>query len=124
MRKEQQKVLQDKQKSHLDKHKDVLFSDDITLNEQAKEGKPLERSSELKESGAQPAPNNDSVYSSLPSQAPRPLVPPGFASTILEKSSGQKSHSYTHEKEVPSAIFSELLIAMDCYHISLPTCLL
>lgn len=102
MRKEQQKVLQDKQKLHVDKHKDDLFSDDIALLDQTKEGRALERSNELNESGAQPVSNNDSGNSSLPSQtsAPRPLVPPGFASTILEKNSGTKSLTYSHEKEV------------------------
>ncbi|KAI3764418.1 hypothetical protein L2E82_14425 [Cichorium intybus] len=99
MRKEQQKVLQEKQKSSGNKIKSDGFSD-LILEESKEEG-VLEASGELN-SVVQSVPNEDSgkLSSVLQSSKPRPLVPPGFRSTILEKSSTAKPIS-SMDKENP-----------------------
>ncbi|KAL4586098.1 hypothetical protein LXL04_010729 [Taraxacum kok-saghyz] len=84
MRKEQQKVLQEKQKSSGNKVKNDEFTEMIL--EESKEAAALESSGELN-SKVQSVPNDDSVRSSvlLQSSKPRPLVPPGFKTTITTK---------------------------------------
>ncbi|KAK9074261.1 hypothetical protein SSX86_006858 [Deinandra increscens subsp. villosa] len=86
MRKEQQKVLQEKQKTSANKVKADGFTDLVL--EEAKEEGVLQASGELN-SAVQSVAKDDSGKSSLQMQSskPRPLVPPGFKSTILEKSS-------------------------------------
>lgn len=102
MRKEQQKVLQEKQKMHVDKQKDDFFTADAASLEQTTEGRALKQDSELCDSGSQPLSNTDSGNNPFPphTSAPRPLVPPGFASTTLEKISGPKVITSTQEKVV------------------------
>lgn len=97
MRKEQQKVLQEKQKSSGNKLKNDGFTD---MLDEVKEEGSLEASSELN-SAVQSVPKDDSGKSSnlLQSAKPRPLVPPGFKSTIIEKSSTIKS-TFSADKEV------------------------
>ncbi|XP_052194166.1 uncharacterized protein LOC127802414 [Diospyros lotus] len=96
MRKEQQKALQEKQKLKLGKHKDDHVSDFTELLEDGKDVKRVtNRSNELDESVTQPVPNNDSGKSSC-----RPLVPPGFKSTILERNSSTKPLTHSHSEEV------------------------
>lgn len=75
MRKEQQKVLQEKQKSSGNKLKSDGFTDMIA-EETKEEGLELN-------SAVQSVPMDDSGKSSalLQSSKPRPLVPPGFKST-------------------------------------------
>ncbi|KAM7508624.1 hypothetical protein LguiA_019077 [Lonicera macranthoides] len=103
MRKEQHKALQEKQKLNLGKPKDDFLSDLTGQLEQTKEEKrPLERNKELDGSGTLPSISINGSGNSFSSQtlAQRPLVPPGFTSTILEKNSGPKSSVHTHEKEI------------------------
>ncbi|XP_062090396.1 uncharacterized protein LOC133796763 isoform X2 [Humulus lupulus] len=89
MRKEQHKSLQEKQKFNIDKSR-VDF-DISTLREESKE----ERKSSGSDEVAIPlGSDNDSEKSSVLSQTPasRPLVPPGFKSTVIDKSLGSKSN--------------------------------
>ncbi|XP_076956914.1 uncharacterized protein LOC143632232 [Bidens hawaiensis] len=102
MRKEQQKVLQEKQKMNANKVKSDDFTDLVL--EEIKEEEVLK---------------DDSGKSSMISQSskPRPLVPPGFKSTILEKSSTTKTIS-SIEKENPKSGIEEFhLLAKDNNHI-------
>ncbi|KAK1425164.1 hypothetical protein QVD17_20510 [Tagetes erecta] len=105
MRKEQQKVLQEKQKTSANKVKSDGFTD-LTL--EAKEEVFLETSGELN-STVQSVPNDDSGKPNtlLQSSKPRPLVPPGFKSTVFEKSSTTKPISST-EKENPKPRIEEI----------------
>ncbi|KAG6730108.1 hypothetical protein I3842_01G063300 [Carya illinoinensis] len=99
MRKEQHKAFQDKQNLNPDKRKDVF--DITTLLEDSKDEKNiLNRSKESDEPVK--ASLNDPEKSSLPSQTPasRPLVPPGFKSTVLERNSGPKSVIHPQTAEV------------------------
>ncbi|XP_024987527.1 uncharacterized protein LOC112522563 isoform X1 [Cynara cardunculus var. scolymus] len=107
MRKEQQKVLQEKQKSNANKHKSDGFTD-LILEETKEEG-VLEASGELN-SAVQSVPNDDSLKSSilLQSSKSRPLVPPGFRSTILEKGSTTKPISSTNKEQNPKPGIEEI----------------
>lgn len=101
MRKEQQKVLQEKQKSSGNKLKSDGFTD-LILEETQEEGLDLN-------SAVQSVPKDDSGKSSilLQSSKPRPLVPPGFKSTILEKSSTTKP-TLSIDKENPKLGIEEI----------------
>lgn len=93
MRKEQQKVFQEKQKLNPEKGKDI-FGTSIELMEEPKDDKrSLDVKKESNEPATKPTSYNDSDKSSFPSPAPvsRPLVPPGFSSAIVEKNTGTKS---------------------------------
>ncbi|PON68048.1 chorismate synthase [Parasponia andersonii] len=105
MRKEQHKSFQDKQKLNVDKNKDDF--DISTLREESEEEKrSLKRGSESDEPVIPLGSDNDtfSEKSFGPSQtsASRPLVPPGFKSTILDKNLGAKSSNHSHAVEVGS----------------------
>ncbi|GER45224.1 eukaryotic translation initiation factor 4G [Striga asiatica] len=94
MRKEQQKTLQEKQKLNLEKHKGSAIMDTCKDLADSKEEKELlERNNELEVSEGIPILSNDLDKSSFASHSPasRPLVPPGFKSNAIEKSSGSKS---------------------------------
>lgn len=97
MRKEQHKAaLPKKQILNLDKPESECISDsDISaFSDNVKEERRLlDRRKELDTSTTLPDTDNDSGKSSFPSQssASRPLVPPGFRSTLLEKDSGLKA---------------------------------
>ncbi|KAL8111281.1 uncharacterized protein LOC141668991 isoform X1 [Apium graveolens] len=112
MRKEQQKVLQEKQKIHVDKEKDVFFKADPALLEHTIEGRALDQGTKLDLSGSQPPSTVDTGNNSFPphTSAPRPLVPPGFASTILEKNSGPKVPSSMHEKVIGNQDLEEIFM--------------
>ncbi|KAK1376854.1 Chorismate synthase [Heracleum sosnowskyi] len=112
MRKEQQKVLQEKQKMPVDKDKDVFFKADPALLEQTIEGRALEQGIELISSGSQPPSTIDTGSNSYPphTSAPRPLVPPGFASTLLEKNSGPKVLTSMHEKVIGKQELEEKIL--------------
>lgn len=99
MRKEQQKVLQEKHKLNTNKHKSDGLSDLSVLVEEPKEDKGLFETNNELDSGIVAVSDNDSGKSQ--GSTSRPLVPPGFRSTVLEKSSGQKTLISFHEKEVP-----------------------
>ncbi|XP_010261343.1 PREDICTED: uncharacterized protein LOC104600207 isoform X2 [Nelumbo nucifera] len=93
MRKEQQKALQEKQKQVTDRHKENLDPDIAALLEDSEDNKGVWN----KKNGSEElvvllASESDSVRSSFATQTPasRPLVPPGFTSTILEKNLGTK----------------------------------
>ncbi|KAI7740099.1 hypothetical protein M8C21_010317 [Ambrosia artemisiifolia] len=107
MRKEQQKVLQEKQKLNANKVKSDEFTDLIL--EEAKEEGISEASGELK-TAVQSVPKDDSAKSSilLQSSKPRPLVPPGFKSTILEKSSTTKPVSSIEKEQNPKIGIEEI----------------
>ena len=97
MRKEQHKSFQEKHNLNPDKHKGDSVLDITSLLEDPKDEKGiLNRNSEVPDS------HNDSGKSSLPSQTPasRPLVPPGFKSTVLDRNLGVKSIIHHHPAEV------------------------
>lgn len=101
MRKEQQKAFQEKQKLNPEKRKDGF--DISSLMEDSKDEKiVLNRSNESGDSLIFKNSNNDSEKSSLPPQTPasRPLVPPGFTSTNVERNFGPKSVIHPHTVEV------------------------
>lgn len=101
MRKEQQKAFQEKQKLNPEKRKDGF--DISTLMEDSKDEKILlNKSNESGDSVILKNSNNDSEKSSLPPQTPasRPLVPPGFTSTNMERNLGPKSVIHPHTVEV------------------------
>ncbi|XP_006358662.1 uncharacterized protein [Solanum tuberosum] len=94
MRKEQHKILQEKQKSKLEKHKteDII----VQLEDNKEDRTVLEKNSEVDGMTTQPSANSDLGRTSFPSQNPpaRPRVPPGFKTTVLDKNSGSNlSHS-------------------------------
>ncbi|KAF7826094.1 uncharacterized protein G2W53_017258 [Senna tora] len=101
MRKEQHKAFQEKQKLNPGKNKDDF---DITSLLDDHEKRLIIQS---KESVEPPltlsASSNDSQKSSFPAHTPsatRPLVPPGFMSTVLEKNLMSKPSVNTHATEV------------------------
>lgn len=98
IRKEQQKALQEKQKSKLEKHKTEDIS--VLLEENKEDRAFLDKNSEADGMTTQPFANSDLGKSSFPSQNPpaRPRVPPGFKTTVLDKNSGSNlSHSRVTE---------------------------
>ncbi|CAK9134383.1 unnamed protein product [Ilex paraguariensis] len=113
MRKEQQKALQEKQKLKMDKHKNDGVPDIMVLLEDTKAEKSfLGRNDELDAPLMLPVSNNDSGKSSLSSLAPpsRPLVPPGFRSTILERNDGAKPLSHPESTEVGNPDIEQSLL--------------
>lgn len=100
MRKEQHKAFEEKQNLKADKHKDDCVSQ--WLEDSMEEKNRLNRNKESDDSAIMPASHNDTGKPVLPSQtsAPRPLVPPGFATTILDRNSGTKSLISSHSVEV------------------------
>ncbi|KAI8545068.1 hypothetical protein RHMOL_Rhmol07G0013800 [Rhododendron molle] len=109
MRKEQQKVLQEKQ-NNPDKHKDGHVLDVNAWLEDTKDKKRISnRSNELEESMAQTVSNNDSWKSSSQILGSRPLVPPGFKSTISEKNSNARALNNSHSTEVTRIEFEQNL---------------
>ena len=109
MRKEQHKAFQEKQKSNPDKRKDEF---DSLMDDSKDEKRLLNRSNESGDSVILKNSNNDSEKPSFPAQtlASRPLVPPGFKSTNLERNFGPKSAFHPHTVEV--TIFHFHLIGM------------
>lgn len=85
MRKEQQKALQEKQK-HPDKHKELMDSDIAALlgNSEDKKNDWSKTDNQLEDCVTSVS-LGESVKSCTPAPASRPLVPPGFANTLLEK---------------------------------------
>lgn len=106
MRKEQQKVFQDKQKLNSKKHKDEF--DISTLLDDSKDDEGISsKSKQFDETVLLPATNKDSDKSVHAAQAPasRPLVPPGFvppgfANATLERNHGTKIIGHSHSLEV------------------------
>ncbi|KAM5555469.1 hypothetical protein ABKV19_023411 [Rosa sericea] len=102
MRKEQQKAFQEKQKLKPEKNKGGFDFSTLLDDDTKEEKRLLPRSSEIAEPRLPPASNNDGEKSNLPLQTPasRPLVPPGFTSTVLERNLGTKSLNHPHQVEV------------------------
>ncbi|GMH00482.1 hypothetical protein Nepgr_002321 [Nepenthes gracilis] len=98
MRKEQQKALQEKLKFSSDRPVDPL-SGFTTLEENPRENK---LSNEENDPMTKPALQNDSGKLSASSHAHtyRPLVPPGFTNSNLERNSGAKSLLHPNAVEV------------------------
>ncbi|CAK7348827.1 unnamed protein product [Dovyalis caffra] len=112
MRKEQHKAFQEKQKLNPEKSKGEF--DIVELLEDSKDDKRLlNRSNESEKKVAQPMAINDPNKIPYASQAPvsRPLVPPGFSSTIAEKSTGTKFLTNPHPSEVGNELDVSLLQA-------------
>ncbi|KAK9279611.1 hypothetical protein L1049_013290 [Liquidambar formosana] len=113
LRKEQHKAFQEKQNQNPDKHKLDCISGITALLEESKDEKRLlNRNDESDESVIIPASHNDSGKSLLPSQTPasRPLVPPGFTSTILERNFGTKSLINSHPAEAGNPELEDSLL--------------
>ncbi|GLT84656.1 hypothetical protein SLE2022_028730 [Rubroshorea leprosula] len=102
-RKQQQKEFLDKQKINPERHKDDFDISELLEDSKDEKG-PLNRSKEPDELAISLAPGNDSGKSSLPLQTPaaRPLVPPGFTSTILEGNFGTKPSIHSDSSKVGS----------------------
>ncbi|KAI3444498.1 hypothetical protein Pfo_001163, partial [Paulownia fortunei] len=116
MRKEQQRALQEKQKSNLEKHKAGGVSDLCEVLVDTKEEKGiLIRNNELEVSAVTPSLSNDLEKSSFASHSPasRPLIPPGFKNNTLEKSSGLKSLIHPPLSEVGKPVTGETLLDAD-----------
>lgn len=94
MRKEQQKSFQEKQKLNVDKNKD-----EFDINSLLDDNDKRLISSKSNESVEPPVSLSNS--SNAPS-ATRPLVPPGFKSTGVEKNLASKTSANTHATEVGS----------------------
>lgn len=84
LRKEHQKVFQERQKSNPDLRKNDFDFTEL-LGESKDEKERPSRSDEVNNNPS--IPNHSTPPQSI---APRPLVPPGFASTILERKQGEK----------------------------------
>ncbi|KAE8721457.1 Ribosomal L5P family protein [Hibiscus syriacus] len=99
-RKEQQRAFQEKKINPERRKYDFDFSE--LLMDSKDDNGLANRSKESDE--PIPTSNNISEKSFLPVQtlASRPLVPPGFASTILEKNIGGKTSMYSHSSRVGS----------------------
>lgn len=112
MRKEQQKTFQEKQKLNPEKRKDDFDISEL-MEDPKGDKRPPNKRNESDEPVIQPASNNDSDKPSFPSPAPvsRPLVPPGFSSTIVEKNSGTKSLSHPQSSEISNELEGSLFHA-------------
>ncbi|EEF50583.1 uncharacterized protein LOC8286680 [Ricinus communis] len=112
MRKEQQKTFQEKQKLNPEKGKGAFDISEL-LEDQKDDKRFLDRRNESIEPATKPASSNGSDKSSFPSPAPvsRPLVPPGFSSTIVEKNIGVKSISHPQPSEVGNELDHSILHA-------------
>ncbi|XP_038681624.1 uncharacterized protein LOC119982368 isoform X3 [Tripterygium wilfordii] len=100
MRKEQQKEFQEKLKLNLNKPKDEF--DITTLLDNPNDDKGhMNRKNEPDELVKLAASNSDSDKPSFPSHTlvSRPLVPPGFASSMSEKNIANKSLPHSHSLE-------------------------
>ncbi|XP_071722886.1 uncharacterized protein [Rutidosis leptorrhynchoides] len=95
MRKEQQKVLQEKQKSNVESRKDEFDISSLIDDEKTEKGL-VSKSNQLDGPMVVPAVNIESNKSTLQSQTPasRPLVPPGFSSSIVDKNSVTRSSAH------------------------------
>ncbi|CAN8237714.1 unnamed protein product [Cochlearia groenlandica] len=96
LRKEHQKAFQERQKSNPDLRKnDFDFTELLGESKDAK-GRPS-RNDEANNTPTIPGSSNTSFSSQT--NTPKPLVPPGFASTVLERKQGGKSQIETSQYE-------------------------
>ncbi|KAJ0250043.1 Uncharacterized protein HA466_0142540 [Hirschfeldia incana] len=91
LRKEHQKVFQERQKSNPD-----LRKNDFDFTELLGESKD-EKEHEVSNTPSVPGSTNHSFPPQ--SNAPRPLVPPGFASIVLERKQGDKPQAETSQHQ-------------------------
>ncbi|KAJ4952073.1 hypothetical protein NE237_028905 [Protea cynaroides] len=108
MRMEQQKAFQERKKHVSDKQKGVFDTDITALLEGSEDEKKLPNKDNASQASVVPlVSENDSAGFSFPTQTPasRPLVPPGFTSSILEKNLGSKTQMPTPEAEVGNVGF-------------------
>ncbi|KAG5405250.1 hypothetical protein IGI04_011369 [Brassica rapa subsp. trilocularis] len=96
LRKEHQKVFQERQKSNPDLRKNDFDFTEL-LGESKDEKERPSRSDEVHNTPSDPGSSNHSFPPQ--SNAPRPLVPPGFASTVLERKQGGKPQAETSQHE-------------------------
>ncbi|XP_013628620.1 PREDICTED: uncharacterized protein LOC106334797 isoform X4 [Brassica oleracea var. oleracea] len=96
LRKEHQKVFQERQKSSPDLRKNDFDFTEL-LGESKDEKERPSRSDEVHNTPSDPGSSNHSFPPQ--SNAPRPLVPPGFASTVLERKQGGKPQAETSQHE-------------------------
>lgn len=87
LRKEHQKAFQERQKSNPDLRKNDFDFTELLGESKDEKGRPS-RSDEVNNTTTIPGSINTSFSSQ--NNGPRPLVPPGFASTILERKQGEK----------------------------------
>ncbi|KAJ1393438.1 hypothetical protein SESBI_34972 [Sesbania bispinosa] len=97
MRKEQQKAFQEKNKLNPEKNKDAF---DITSLLDDDEKRIVNRSNESVDPPLTLSALSNDEKSSLSHTTARPLVPPGFASTMLERNLVTKTSSNTHATEI------------------------
>ncbi|XP_010427558.1 PREDICTED: uncharacterized protein LOC104712360 isoform X1 [Camelina sativa] len=98
LRKEHQKAFQERQKSNPDLRKNDFDFTELLGESKDEKGRPTpSRGDEVNNTPTIPGSNNTSFSSQ--SSAPRPLVPPGFASTILERKQGEKTQIETSQHE-------------------------
>lgn len=104
MRKEQQKALQEKQKPNAEKHTAEYDSEISVLLDDKKDRGLLDKNTKVDIMASQPIANNDSGKSSSSSQnlPSRPLVPPGFKTTVTDtdKTSGSTTLNHSCLTEV------------------------
>lgn len=98
MRKEQHKTFQPEKR--------VDFDISTLVEESKNENRSLNRGSEAEDHAVPTAKDNDAEKSSAPSHTPaaRPLVPPGFTSTAVDRSTVAKSLAHSHTEEVSQHI--------------------
>ncbi|KAF8087150.1 hypothetical protein N665_0596s0004 [Sinapis alba] len=96
LRKEHQRVFHERQKSNPDLHKNDFDFTELLGESKDKKERPS-RSDEVNNTPSGPGSSNHSFPSQ--SNAPRPLVPPGFASTVLERKQGGKPQAETSRYE-------------------------
>lgn len=100
MRKEQQKSLQEKHKPNLDNHKENLDADIIALLRNSADENSMSKN-KSDEPAVSALSHCDSSRPSLHAQAPasRPLVPPGFRSSLVDKNLSVQSSSTSFDSE-------------------------
>ncbi|KAK4738830.1 hypothetical protein R3W88_002527 [Solanum pinnatisectum] len=113
MRKEQQKVLQEKQKPNVEKHTAEFDSEiSVLLEDDKKDRGLLDKNTKVDIMASQPIANNDSgkSSSSLQNLPSRPLVPPGFKTTVTDKTSGSTTLNHSCLTEIGKRETEEILL--------------
>ncbi|XP_060218541.1 uncharacterized protein LOC132645538 [Lycium barbarum] len=113
MRKEQQKALQEKQKPYAEKHTTEYDSEiSVLLEDDKKDRGLLDKNNEVDIMASQPITNKDSGRSSSSSQnlPSRPLVPPGFKTTVSDKTSGSTTLNHSYLTEIGKHESEEILL--------------
>ncbi|CAD5190120.1 unnamed protein product [Musa acuminata subsp. malaccensis] len=93
MRKEQQKALQEKPKQIPDNHKENLDADIIALLQNSVDRNSKMSKTDMPDDSSLPQNDSSRVSSTMNAPLSRPLVPPGFSSTALDKNLPVQSSS-------------------------------